>query len=76
MSAKTINDLELGTYVHGSEGYAVVRGCVHGNKYYAWRDEDENAWREEEHRCAASGNEMADAVEVIDMDEDDLDCCG
>ena len=67
MSTKTIKDLELGQYVHGSEGYAVVRGCVHGKKYYGYAEDD---------HCTADGC-WVEAVEVVDMDEDYVSaCCG
>ena len=58
-----INDLNVGDYViNGTDGgYAQVRECVHGNRYYAYIGEDQE--------------DINTDVIVYDTDEDYVPCC-
>mgnify|MGYP001611339880 CR=1 FL=1 len=61
MESINIDELDEGTLVHGCEGHARVRKCVHGNKYYGYQP--------------APVSEEENPVEVDDMDVNYVPCC-
>lgn len=64
---KTIKDFEIGIILSTSDGYVKVKKCVHGVKYYAnyqFDDEFETP-------------EIENGEDVIDLDVDTIsNCCG
>lgn len=62
----TIGELNEGQLVQGRNGYSIVKKCIHGNLYYAYRGID---------MMEAEINENDKVVLVSDDDEHSLDCC-
>lgn len=60
-SAKTIDELEVGTIVHGAYGYSRIEKCVHGNQYYAYIGSDYDG--------------QEDVIDVCDDGESHIECC-
>ena len=60
-----INDFEVGTFVRDQyQELSVVKKCVHGNKYYAWVDDD-----------FPEDFELSSLPLAEDVEEHHIECC-